>query len=102
MGEVFVRLCKKRGASEEDVLSILHALPRSSYKLDEILYTVERVRMTRAALFLHKVGVTASADREGMADKCQHHFSRAIDCYLKDSEKDFKKGVFAYAKKECS
>ncbi|KAL7538868.1 hypothetical protein ACHAXR_009417, partial [Thalassiosira sp. AJA248-18] len=101
-GEVFIRLCNKRGASEDDILSLLHALPRSSYELDEVLYTVERVQMTRGALFLHKAGVTMSIDRDGLLEKCQHHFNRAIDCYLKDDDEDFKKGIFAYARKECS
>lgn len=101
-GEVFIRLCNKKGSSENDILALLQALPRSSYELDEVLYTVERVRMTRGALFLHKVGVTKSLDRDDMADKCQHHFNRSIDCYLNDMEEDVKKGVFGYARKECA
>lgn len=101
-GEVFIRLCNKKGAMEGDIVSLLHALPRSSYELDEVLYTVERVQMTRAALFLHKVGVTISRDRDGMAVKCQHHFNRSLNCYLKDEDEDFRNGVFAYARKECS
>ena len=102
MGEVFIRRCNKKGASEDDILSLLHALPRSSYELDEILYTVERAQMTRGALFLHKVGLATSKDRDGMLEKCQNHFNRSIDCYLADRDDDFKKGVFAYARKECS
>jgi hypothetical protein len=101
-GEVFIRQCNKRGASEDDILALLNALQRSSYELDEVLYTVENVQMTRGALFLHKVGVSANRDREGMSDKCQHHFHRSIDCYLEDKDDDYKKGVFAYARKECS
>lgn len=101
-GEVFIRLCNKKGASEDDVLSLLQALPRTAYELDEVLYTIERVQMTRGALILHKVGVTNSIDREGMSEKCQHHFNRSIDCYLSDKDDDFRKGVFGYARKECS
>ena len=100
--EVFNRQCNKRGASEDTILVLLHALQRTSYELDDILYTVEKVPMTRGALFLHKLGVSANRDREGMSEKFQHHFNRSIDCYLEDKDDDFTKGVFAYARKECS
>ena len=102
IGDVFVRLCTKSAASEDEILALLHALPRSSYELDEILTTVERAKMTRGALFLHKAGVSMSIDREGMMKTCQHHFHRSIDCYLKDGDEEFRKGLFAYARKECS
>ena len=101
-GEVFIRLCNKKGASEDGVLSLLQALPRTAYELDEVLYTIERVQMTRGALILHKVGVMNSIDREGMSEKCQHHFNRSIDCYLSDKDDDFRRGVFGYVRKECS
>ncbi|KAL7552323.1 hypothetical protein ACHAWF_015556, partial [Thalassiosira exigua] len=101
-GEVFIRLCNKRGASEGDIVSLLQAIPRNSYELEEILFTVERVQFSRAALFLHKLGVTMSVARDGMLDECQYHFSRSIDCYLKDMCEDFRKGVFTYCRKECS
>jgi hypothetical protein len=101
-GEVVNRQCNKRGASEDDILILLHALQRSSYDLDEVLNSIEKVRMTRGALFLHKLGVTNNRDCESLSDKCQHHFHRSIDCYLEDEDNDFKKGVFAYARTECS
>ncbi|KAL3810112.1 hypothetical protein ACHAXA_008245, partial [Cyclostephanos tholiformis] len=101
-GEVVNRQCNKRGASEEYILELLHALQRSSYELDEVLYSIEKVHMTRGALFLHKLGVTTNMDREDMSEKCQHHFHRSIDCYLEDKDNDFKKGVFVFARKECS
>ncbi len=101
-GEVVDRQCNKRGASVDDILVLLHALQRSSYDLDEVLYSVEKVRMIRGALFLHKLGVTNYRNRESLSDKCQHHFHRSIDCYLEDEDNDFKKGVFVYARTECS
>ena len=102
IGEVFIRMCNKKGASEDSVLSLLQALSRSSYELDEVLYTVERVHMTRGALLLHKQGVTNSLDQESMSDNCQNHFNKAIDCYLADKDDEFKKGVFGYGRKECA
>lgn len=101
-GQVFTRQCNKRGASEDTILALLGSLQRSSYELDELLLTFEKVNMTRAALFLHKAGVTSNRDREGMSDKCQHHFHRSIDCYLEDKDDAVRRGVFAYTKKECS
>ena len=101
-GQVFTRQCNKRGTSEDNILALLGSLQRSSYELDELLLTFEKVNMTRAALFLHKVGVTSNRDREGMSDKCQHHFHRSIDCYLEDKDDAVKRGVFAYTMKECS
>lgn len=100
--EIFKRLCSKSGSSESEIVSLLQAMPRSSYNLDEVLRTIERAQATRGALFLHKVGVTMTLDRPDMSEKCHHHFNRAVDCYLIDSDEDFRKGVFAYAMKECS
>jgi len=102
IGEVLIRLCNKKGASEDDVLALLHALPRSSYELDEAIYTTERAQMSRAALFLHKVGVTTSLDQEGMLDKYQRHYNRVMDCYVSDRDGEFRKGIFPYARRECS
>lgn len=100
--EIFKRLCSKNRSSESDIVSLLNALPRSSYELDEVLRTVEKAQSTRGALFLHKVGVNTTLDRPDMSEKCQHHFNRSIDCYLIDNDEEFRKGVFAYALKECS
>jgi hypothetical protein len=102
--EVMTRLCSKskKDSSEDQVLSLLKALPRSSYELDEILYTVERTQMTRSALFLYQSGVSRTIDRPSMSDKCKKYFSRAVDCFLKDKEVEFRKKLFEYAKKECS
>lgn len=100
--EIFKRLCSKSGSSESEIVSLLQAMPRTSYNLDEVLRTIERAQATRGALFLHKVGVTMTLDRPDMSEKCHHHFNRAVDCYLVDSDEEFRKGVFAYAMKECS
>eukprot|EP00985_Skeletonema_marinoi_P020986 scaffold12631_cov133-Skeletonema_marinoi.AAC.6 len=100
--EIFKRMCSKSGSSESEIVSLLQALPRSSYELDEVLRTIEQAKSTRGSLFLHKVGVSMTLDRPDMSDKCQHHFNRSIDCYLIDKDEEFRKGVFAYAMKECS
>jgi hypothetical protein len=99
---VFIRLCNKKDATEEDILTLLRALPGSSYELEKVLASVESVNMTRAALFLHKVAMTSVRNRYDMSELCKAHFNRSIDCYLEDKDEDFKSGVFPYVKKECS
>lgn len=102
--DVLARLCakSKNGTSEDKVLSLLKALPRSSYEIDEILYTVERTHMTRSALFLYQAGVSRTMDRPSMSEKCNKYFNRAIDCFLKDKDIEFRKKLFEYVRKECS
>ncbi len=100
--EIFKRMCSKSGSSESEIVSLLQALPRSSYELDEVLRTIEEAKSTRGCLFLHKAGVSMTLDQPDMSDKCQHHFNRSIDCYLIDKDEEFRKGVFAYVMKECS
>jgi hypothetical protein len=100
--EIFKRMCSKSGSSESEIVSLLQALPRSSYELDEVLRTVEQAKSTRGSLFLHKAGVAMTLDRPDMSIQCQHHFNRSIDCYLIDRDEEFRKGVFAYVMKECS
>ncbi|KAL3802605.1 hypothetical protein HJC23_011929 [Cyclotella cryptica] len=99
--EVMTRLCSKKDTSEDQILSLLRSLPRSSYELDEILYTVEKAQMTRSALFLHQSGVSRTVDRASMSDKCQYYFNRSIDCFLQDRDVEFQKGVFGFCRKEC-
>lgn len=99
--QVIIRLCNKKEMSDDDTLSLLRALPESSFELDKVLASVERVHMTRAALYLHKVAITNMRNRENATEFCTHHFHRSVDCYLEDRDEDFKKGVFSYAKKEC-
>ena len=102
--EVMTRLCSKskKSTSEDQILSLLKALPRSSYELDEVLYTVERTHMSRCALFLYQSGVSRTIDRPSMSEKCKKYFNRAIDCFLRDKDIEFRKGLFEYANKECS
>lgn len=99
---VIIRLCNKKGVLEDDIMTLLQAIPGSSFELEKVLASVERVNMTRAALFLHKMAVTNIRNRKGGSDLCARHFNCSIDCYLEDKDGDFKKGVFPYAKKECS
>ena len=102
--EVVAHLCSKskRGALQDQILSLLTALPRSSYELDEVLYTVERTQLSRCALFLYQSGVSRTIDRPSMSEKCKKYFNCAIDCFLRDEDAGFRKGLFEYAKKECS
>lgn len=102
IGEVFVRLTNKKGSSEDEILTLLHALPRGSFELDEILFTVERVDMLRAALFLHQEAVRANLSSEITARKAQHHLDKCIDCFLVDRDADFRLGVFDYIRKTSS
>lgn len=99
---VIIRLCNKNDATEDDILTLLRALPGSSYELEKVLASVESVNMTRAALFLHKVAMTSFRNRYDMSELCTVHFNRSIDCYLEDKDEDFKSGVFSYVKKVCS
>jgi len=103
---------------EEEIIKLLTVLPRSSYDRMEALRVVEPFGMTRAALILHKGGVTAFVeggiigDDSGGVGKKQSgyvssskqstkHFMRVIECYLCDEDANFRLGVFDYIKKEC-
>eukprot|EP00986_Skeletonema_menzelii_P012485 scaffold6898_cov128-Skeletonema_menzelii.AAC.2 len=92
----------KLGVVQTSASLTTEALPRSSYELDEVLRTIEQAKSTRGSLFLHKAGLSMTLDRPEMSIQCQHHFNRSIDCYLIDSDEEFRKGVFAYVMKECS
>lgn len=102
IGEVFVRLTNKKGSSEDEILTLLHALPRGSFELDEILFTVERVEMMRAALFLHQEAVRANLSSEITARKAQHHLDKCVDCFLMDRDAQFRLGVFDFIRKTSS
>ena len=102
IGEVFVRLTNKKRSSEDEILTLLHALPRGSFELDEILFTVERVEMLRAALFLHQEAVRANLSSDVTARKAQHHLDKCIDCFLMDRDADFRLGVFDFISKTSS
>jgi hypothetical protein len=93
---------QERQHSQSQIIELLTALSRNSYEPQEVLKLVEASGIHRAALLLHQEG--ASSWHEGIDDteKRAHHFRCAIDCYLEDDDHDFRKEVFAYAKKECS
>jgi vacuolar protein sorting-associated protein 8 len=91
-----------RQYAQSQIIELLTALPRNSYEPDEVLNLVDGAGIHRAALLLHQQG--AASWHEGIDDiaRRSRHFSCAIDCYLEDDDNDFRKEVFAYAKKECS
>jgi vacuolar protein sorting-associated protein 8 len=87
---------------QEQIISILTALPRSSYDTERILRLVADSGIHRASLILHQQ--EASSWHSGNYDKDQRavHFSAAIDCYLDDDNPEFRRLVYNYVKKECS
>ena len=87
--------------AEDEIIRLLQVLPRNSYKRESVLSLVEASQMSRAALILHKGGV--SEVFEGGIDpvSCSKHFMSAIDCYLKDGDPRFQRDVFEYIKNEC-
>jgi hypothetical protein len=88
--------------AQDEIIELLTALPRNAYDPDEVLKLIESAGIHRAALTLHQQG--ASSWHEGVDDKKRrtHHFRSVIDCYLEDADPEFRKDVFAYAKKECA
>jgi len=93
--------CPARLFAQDEVIQLLKALPRDSYDRHEVLATVKQSRMLRAALLLHKEGVTVCLDGRENVCALSEHFVSAIDCYLVDEDLKFRKEVFDYAKKEC-
>jgi hypothetical protein len=57
--------------------------------------------MSRAALILHKGGVSDLFDAGTDSATFSKHFMSAIDCYLKDDDPRFQRDVFDYIKNEC-
>jgi len=62
---------------------------------------VEDNQITRAALILHKGGVSELFEDNANSMSCAEHFMSAIDCYLKDDDMIFRREVFEYIKNEC-
>jgi vacuolar protein sorting-associated protein 8 len=93
---------KERQQWQEQIISILTALPRSSYDTERILRLVEKSGIHRASLILHQQ--EASSWHSGNCDNNLRavHFSAAIDCYLDDDSPEFRREVYNYVKKECS
>jgi len=116
----FVKSVSKTSSSsqatiqEENIISLLNALPSRSYDWNKVLAVLEESHMTRAALMLHKTGVVWNTHtltegcEEGKEEEEKdyagsgihlsrsRHFIRAIDCYLEDVDDDFKRQVFGY------
>ena len=92
----------ERAKYQKEIIQLVTALPRSSYDAEEVLVLVQKAGIHRAALLLHQEG--ASSWNEGNDDiqRRAEHFRCAADCYLEDTDEDFRKEVFAYARKECT
>jgi vacuolar protein sorting-associated protein 8 len=83
------------------ILDLLTALPRSSYDASEVLRLVDKTGINRAALLLHQEGASWEGGQSDPA-KRSSHFSKAIDCYIRDDDVLFRREVFQYVKKECA
>ena len=93
---------QERQHSQSQIIELLTALSRNSYEPQEVLKLVEASGIHRAALLLHQEGASSWHEGIDATKRRAHHFRCAIDCYLEDDDHDFRKEVFAYAKKECS
>ena len=93
---------QERQYAQSQIIELLTALPRNSYEPDEVLKLVESSGIHRAALLLHQQGATSWHEGIDDSERRARHFSCAMDCYLEDDDIEFRKEVFAYAKKECS
>jgi len=91
-----------RQAAQDETIELLTALPRNAYDPDEVLKLVETAGIHRAALTLHQQGASSWHEGVNGTDRRSHHFRSVIDCYLEDADPQFRKEVFAYAKKECA
>lgn len=87
--------------AQDEIIKLLQVLPRNSYKRENILDVVEASQMSRAALILHKGGVSDLFDASIDSAAFSNHFMCAIDCYLKDDDPRFQREVFDYVKNEC-
>ena len=87
--------------AQDEIIKLFHVLPRNSFNRGKVLKVVESEGMTRAALVLYKSGVLELFEGMCTNDAGAQHFVKAIECYLKDKEVEFRLGVFDYVKKEC-
>lgn len=87
--------------AQDEIIRLLQVLPRNSYKREHVLTIVESSQMSRAALILHKGGVSDLFDAGTDSATFSKHFMSAIDCYLKDDDPRFQRDVFDYIKNEC-
>jgi Region in Clathrin and VPS. len=87
---------------QEKIICLLQVLPRNSYSRKHVLQIVEGSRLSRAALILHKGGVTELIENGTDPSHCSYHFKSAIDCYLNDKkDASFQREVFDYIKNIC-
>ena len=84
------------------IISLLTALPRSSYDNYDVLKLVENSGMHRASLLLHQEEASLWPQNEMTIERRATHFCAAVECYLDDDDPEFRKEVFSYVKKECS
>jgi hypothetical protein len=93
---------EERQQWQGQIISLLSALPRSSYDTDSVLGLVERSGIHRASLLLHQEEASSWSHGEMEEERRAGHFCAAIECYLDDDDYEFRKEVFSYVKKECS
>ncbi|KAL3942098.1 MAG: hypothetical protein SGARI_000378, partial [Bacillariaceae sp.] len=93
---------KDRQHWQGQTISLLGALPRSSYNTDRVLGLMENSGIHRASLLLHQEEASAWPSDGTSMELRASHFRAAMDCYLDDDSPDFRKEVFGYVKKECS
>ena len=87
--------------AQKKVLELLGALPRNSYDHQKALKIVEEAGLTRAALLLHRESLMSLLQSGASREVVSHHFCSSIDCYLRDSDRDYKALVFDYIKNDC-
>ena len=88
-------------SAQEDIIKLFQVLPRNSYCREDVLEVVEANHLSRAALILHKGGVSELFENGTDSTACSNHFMSAIDCYLKDEDLRYQREVFDYIKNEC-
>jgi vacuolar protein sorting-associated protein 8 len=93
---------ERRKSTQYQVLTLLSSLSRDSYDPDKVLEIFNRTKMHRAALLLHQQVASSWHDQADDLELRARHFLSAIDCYVGDDDKLFRKEVFHYIKKECS
>ena len=87
--------------AQEKVLELLGALPKNSYDNKKALEVVEEAGLNRAALLIHRESLMSLLQSGASRDVITHHFCSSIDCYLRDSDRDYRALVFDYIKNDC-
>lgn len=90
---------KDKRKGQQDVLDLLGALPSESYTPNDVLNLIKEYNIHRAALLLHQQ--VASVWNTNAEDSLRrHHYKAAIDCFLEDSDEEFRLQVFPYVLKD--